>query len=110
MLRISNCPRGNTHISSTTFILVLPVEAGSMPLRHSAQFLRLGNVPSNCLRLREHGEKLPLQTAAVLERVQQARQGKKNQGVIEAEIVARPVRERHGEREGGETPRMIVDR
>ena len=59
---------------------------------------------------REHGEKLPLQTAALLERVQQARQGKKNQGVIEAEIVARPVRERHGEREGGETPRMIVDR
>src|SRR6267142_3599347 len=53
MLRISNCPRGNTHISSTTFILVLPVEAGSMPLRHSAQVLRLGNVPSNGLRLRE---------------------------------------------------------
>src|SRR6266850_6281225 len=39
---------------------------------------------------REHGEKLPLQTAALLERVQQARQGKKNQGVIEAEIAARP--------------------
>src|SRR6266478_2121816 len=37
---------------------------------------------------REHGQEPALQSAAVLERVQQARQGKEDQGVIETEIVA----------------------
>ena len=46
----------------------------------------------------------------MLERVQQAGQGEENQGVIEAEIVARSIRECQGEREGGEAPGMIVHR
>src|ERR1700730_1834698 len=59
---------------------------------------------------REYGQEPPLQGTAVLERVQQAGQGEQNQGVIEAEIVARPVRECHGERKRGEAPGMIVHR